>query len=87
MRPILPHCREMGAARDEGHVCPDLGERGAIGPAVNGMRPESQVRNRLVWGFFCQGAFPPWLGSRSADGSSGFADSSSFGAGKPFFVL
>ena len=47
MKPILPHCREMGAARDEGHVCPDLGERGAIGPAVNGMRLESQVRNRL----------------------------------------
>ena len=31
--PVLAHCREMGAARDEGHVRASLGERGAIGSA------------------------------------------------------
>jgi hypothetical protein len=36
----------------------------------------------LSRGFSCQGAFPPWLGSRSADCSLGFAHSSLFGAGK-----
>ena len=31
-----------------------------------------QVRDRLVWGFSCQGVFPPWLGSQSADWFIGF---------------
>src|SRR5713101_1053273 len=31
--PVLAHCREMGAARDEGHIRTGLGERSAVGPA------------------------------------------------------
>src|SRR5215472_1908115 len=32
-QPVLAHRREMCAARNEGHIRPGLGERGAIGPA------------------------------------------------------
>jgi len=63
-----------------GHVCGEFGTTGrhladppscstsgcfSAAPVV---LPETPVRIGLVWGFFCQGAFPPWLGSRSADG-------------------
>jgi hypothetical protein len=36
----------------------------------------------LYGAFPVKGLFPPWLGSRSADCSLGFAHSSLFGAGK-----
>ena len=43
---------------------------------------KSRFATDLYGAFPVKGLFPPWLGSRSADCSFGFADSSLFGAGK-----
>jgi len=43
---------------------------------------EGTSETDLYGAFPVKGLFPPWLGSRSADCSFGFADSSLFGAGK-----
>src|ERR1700682_5847751 len=52
--PVLAHCREMGAARDEDHVRPGLGERGAIGSAnaagADHRDPHPILLNRAGWG-------------------------------------
>ena len=47
---VLANCREMGAARDKGHVRPISGERGAIGPADTAGADHGEAHEILPFG-------------------------------------